>query len=188
MKKLRIGLDLDGVIVDHTRNKIRVAKSLGFLVREDQAHEAILKQLMPEKRYRELQERVYGAMSLGAKPVPSAKTTIRRLARKGHDLFIVSRRGENAPGALLWIKRHRVLDSVPRRNVIFVSADAGKAPEVEKLGIEIFLDDKPTVLSYLETITHPVLFNNFRININSAGYAEVHSWKEFFTLVDKMST
>ena len=188
MRTLRIGLDLDGVIVDHTAHKMRVAKTLGFAVRENQTHEAILKQLMPEEKYRALQAKVYGSMSMSATPIISAKRTIRRLAREGHDLFIVSRRGENAQDALLWLKRHRVLDSVARRNITFVNADAGKAPAVKQYGIEIFLDDKPSVLDYLAAITHPVFFNNLKVNINSAQYTEVHSWEEFLNVVDKMST
>lgn len=187
MKKLRIGLDLDGVIVDHTIHKMRVAKSFGFVVRKNQTHEAILKQLMPEEKYRALQAKVYGSMSLGAKPVPSAKATIRKIARRGHKLFIVSRRGEHAREALSWLSRHRVLDSVSRGNVTFVNEDAGKADVVKKLNIEIFLDDKPSVLDHLTAITHPVFFNNFRVHINSARYREVHSWEEFLNLIDEMS-
>jgi len=183
--KLRIGLDLDGVIIDHTRNKIKVAKRLGFDIRPQETVSEILENLMPSDTYRELQHCIYDEMSMTAKPVVYAIPTIRRISQLGHTLFIISRRHKRANDALKWLKIHGVLPFIPKRNIAFVSQDKDKVLFVRKFAVDIFLDDKVGNLSYVKKATYPVLFNDLKADINHDGYTEVRSWPEFRQLVER---
>jgi len=182
-KKFNIGLDLDGVIVDHTKNKIIVAKQLGFSIEKNDTPSGVFERLIPKKEYRELQRIIYGEMSLTATPVPHAVSTIRRLVHASHKLFIISRRYKNSKEGSLWLRNNNIYKWIPKRNIMFVQADSDKALYAKKFGLDIFLDDKTKVLFHLRSIVHPVLFNNYSADINQGGYTEVCSWRDFFDFV-----
>ena len=182
---LRIGLDLDGVIIDHTKNKIKVARSLGFVVEPKDTVSEILENLMPKAKYRELQRCIYDEISLTARPVAYAIPTIRRLIQHGHRLFIISRRYRSSKTALKWLGMYEVLPFIPKRRIAFVQKDEDKIVFVKKFAVDVFLDDKAENLAYVKGATYPVLFNDFEANINHGAYTEVRSWPEFWEFIQR---
>ena len=44
---MTIGFDFDGVIIDHTKNKIKKAKELGYTIRAEEIPSEKLKKLIP---------------------------------------------------------------------------------------------------------------------------------------------
>ena len=185
--KLNIGLDLDGVIIDHTQNAIKVARGLGFKITKEDSHAEVLKRIMPKDSYENFKKAIYGKLSIYARPMPYALPSIKRLANAGHTLSIISRRLEDKKYALSWLKDKGIMEYIPRKRIIFVGDDSQKSLFAKDMGIDVFLDDKIEVLSYMENISYPVLFNALKLDINNDQYREVGSWKEFFTLVDTRS-
>jgi uncharacterized HAD superfamily protein len=67
--------------------------------------------------------------------VPGSVPTITRLAEEGHEIFFISARGSKAiDSAYKWFYAH----SLPLRNMYF---NREKAWLVDKLGIDVFVDD-----------------------------------------------
>src|SRR3989344_3413265 len=57
--KLNIGFDMDGVLLDNTDSKIRVAKRFGLKIKLDHTPSEILKTLMPQVVWEEFQNMLY---------------------------------------------------------------------------------------------------------------------------------
>jgi hypothetical protein len=180
MQSQRIGIDFDGVIVDHHPHKARLAKALGFELVSWQLNSNLLREFLSEEAYRELQRSLYGEMTIEAPPVAGALETIARIP--GEPYIISARRPENETFSRLWMKRHHLDEVIPFERVIFCEEGGGKRAHCERLGLMTFLDDR---LSYLEHLPHGmrrVLFDvdgiASRLRL-TPGMHVAASWEEF---------
>ena len=184
-KNNKIGIDLDGVIIDHTQNKIKAAMELGFSVTaKETTSSKFLKVKMPAEAYRELQRKTYDEMSPTAPPIPGALKSIKELHNRGFEMFIVSRRKIPGP-AVDWLQRYGVLDIIPKEKIFFVKEDHQKEKMAQKLKLDILLDDQCKVLKELKSVKH-IIFFNFH-EVDNEGFCEVKSWEKFLKLVNKIT-
>lgn len=184
-KNVKIGLDLDGVIIDHTQNKIKTATELGFSVTaKETTSSKFLKAKMPDEAYMELQSRTYDEMSPTAPPIPGAIKSIKELHNRGFELFIISRRKIPGP-AVDWLQRYGILDIIPKEKIFFVKKDDQKEKIAQKLKLDIILDDQCKVLKELKSVKHTIFFNVHEVD--NEGFCEVNSWKEFLKLVNEIT-
>ena len=105
--KLKIGLDLDGVIIVHAKTKIQLAKQNGYFLKPADTTSEIMKKLMPLDVYRAIQKDIYGKEGLSSKSIKDAKRTIKKIAKTYFDLYIISRRlSDGREFALQWLKNN----------------------------------------------------------------------------------
>lgn len=183
--KLNIGLDFDGVIIDHSQNKIKVAESLGFRIKVKQTPSHILKNILPGGEYKKLQKAIYGKLTLKAPPVLGAFKAIQDLSKsRNYNLYIISRR-ESPRIALAWLKKYKILNYIPRKNIFFIKEDKEKNKLAKKLKLKVFLDDKISVLESLLSVSCRVFFNHQLVTINKK-FLEIKSWREFTELMEKL--
>lgn len=177
---MRIGLDFDGVIVDHCENKLKLAKDMGFDIAPWQTNTNIMKQFVPEPHYREVQEMIYTILTPKAPPVVESLERIKEL---GGELYIVSaRRSGSIRYAHEWMGQHGIFDVIPAERVFFCGSSSEKGDYCRRLGIEAFLDDKLTVLEVLDDDVHKFLFDNHG-SLEQFGlkhdYSAIRAWKDF---------
>ena len=178
--ELRVGLDLDGVIIDHSSHKLELAANLGCPLELWQTNTNLIRAFLPKDAYLDLQDRLYGELTPAAPPVSGA---LEHLPLIKAELFIVSARRPQTVGyARRWLAEHGVLEIIPPERVVFVSTSEAKRSEVERLGISAFLDDKLRALAALPPGTRKCLFDQHgiagRLEL-SAGTEVFHAWKEF---------
>jgi len=183
MQPLRIGLDFDGVIVDHRPHKLRLAGALGFALEPWQANTNVMRGYLSEDAYRSVQKPLYDELTVLAPPVAGALET---LARLPGELYVISaRRPGNEVSARAWMEKNGLHAFVPKERVIFCATGRDKRDHVERLGLSLFLDDKISYLGHLpETMTR-VLFDEDGIAARVAVPPEfevVKSWAEFAAL------
>jgi hypothetical protein len=180
---LRIGIDFDGVIVDHRAHKLRLAGELGFALEGWQTNTNVMGDYLDEEAYRAVQKPLYDELTVQAPPVFGALET---LANLPGELYVVSaRRPENTISALAWMEKHGFHDIVPPERVIFCPRGRDKNEHCERLGISIFLDDKIKYLGHLNDTIRRVLFDEDGIAGRVAVPSEfevVTSWREFAVL------
>lgn len=188
MTPLRIGIDFDGVIVDHRPHKLRLAGALGFMLEPWQANTNVMRDYLSEDAYRSVQKPLYDELTVLAPPVAGA---LEALARLPGELYVVSaRRPENAVSAHAWMARNGLHAIVPKERVIFCATGRDKREHVERLGLSIFLDDKISYLGHLPADVRRVLFDEDGIAARVAVPPEfevVKSWAEFAALAAKPS-
>lgn len=181
-----LGLDLDGVIVDHTENVIFLAESLGFGVKKHEAATDLLKTKIPEAAYEKIQESLYDDPVVALSPPlhRGARRALGFLKAESWPYFLISRRRNPSLAISLLEKRKLWPGFFNEGNTFFVNEKADKNAKAGALGISIYIDDQPSVLNALVSVPHKFLFDRHNAYAGSGGdYKTVHSWEEFiFTL------
>ena len=180
---LKIGLDLDGVIIDHTDNKLRLASERGFELEPWQTNSNVMHQFVPEEEYGEIRRLAYNEATIEAEPVEMALESILELPG---ELYIVSARYQSSVRyAQNWLDQHRIYDSIPAERIFFCSSEAEKKQHCHRLGLQFYLDDKLKVLNSLPFSVRRTLFDNHDISKKLKPGPEigvVFAWPEFVSL------
>lgn len=189
-KKLAIGFDLDGVIIDHTSNKLAAARELGYALSARDTASGVLKSKMRQADYRALQRRIYGPASIDAAVMEGARKTIAELAGS-HDLYIISRRNAADGGDALgqaWLQKNEFLRSIPKANVFFVPHDivGAKNAVAERLGIAVYMDDQQKILDELSSVPHRLLFDPHDTESVDAPFRKIKTWQEFSATIERL--
>ncbi len=189
-KSMKIGLDLDGVIIDHTSSRIKKAGELGYDLKPEETPTHIIKKLLSPEHYKEQQNYVYGPASLSAPVMDGASEHIKKLASE-NEFFIISRRNIYDGGdklGLSWLEDSGFFEFVPKENIFFVPHDEKGAKNVmaKRLGIEIYLDDQMKILEEIPDVKTRVLFDQHNVSSPPPPYAKVTSWTEFSDFVKNL--
>jgi hypothetical protein len=187
---MKIGLDLDGVIIDHASSKILKAKELGYNIKPCETLTHLIKKILTPEHYKELQTYIYGRASLNAPAMESAIEYIKKIASE-NEIFIISCRNISDGGdklGLEWLKKNAVLNHITKEKIFFVPHDDVYAKNVaaKKLGIEIYLDDQLKILKEMSNVKTRVLFDQYDVSSPSLPYFKVISWPEFADFVRKL--
>lgn len=177
---MRIGLDFDGVMVDHGEHKARLAAARGFMLERWQTNTNVMKGYLPPEDYSEIKEIVYTLLTPEAPPMAGLLDHIVDL--DGELYLISARRTTSIRFAQDWMHAHRIYDHIPAERVHFCPSSDEKHKFVNRLGIDVYLDDKVSVLESLPYQTRKYLFDPDGI----AGKVEVHpdievvsGWRDF---------
>ncbi len=177
---MRIGLDFDGVLVDHGEHKTRLAAARGFGLERWQTNTNVMKKFLPPEDYSEIKEVVYTLLTPDAPPTVGM---LDHLADLDGELYLISaRRASSIRFAQDWMQAHRIYDHIPAERVHFCPSSSEKHKFVSRLGLNVYLDDKVSVLESLPFQTRKFLFD-------PDGIAErvelqpdievVHGWRDF---------
>ncbi len=92
--KLILGLDMDGVIIDSTRNKIKFAAELGFKLKPVETPADYFDKIIPSPIAKSLRELLYlnPTTALTADVVPGAIDGLAALKSEGVEYYLISRR------------------------------------------------------------------------------------------------
>lgn len=191
---MTIGFDLDGVIIDHTKNKIKKAKELGYIIKAEETSSEILKKLIPSEDYQVIRKFIYSRGTPTAEPMKGALQVIKFLSKNYH-IVIISRRDEDLQkNALEWLKKHGFLSYIKRKDICFVSDEKYKDTVAKRLKVRVYMDDKLSVLELLKSVSNRILFDPYncfqiknlptgplRSEASKAGkkIKKIESWQSF---------
>ncbi len=181
----RIGIDLDGVIIDHREHKRMLAEEYGFALEPWQTNSNIMRQHVPGEVFDTMQTDLYGSLTRKAPAVAGALQLLPSL--KAEVYIVSSRRAGSIRHAQDWLLSHRVYDSVPAERIFFCGTDGEKRGYCDRLGIDLFLDDKISVLEGLGAKTKRVLFDEDGIarHLNAEErFTVAKTWDEFVVLAN----
>jgi len=184
--KLIIGLDLDGVIIDHSKNKIKFAKEFGFKLKRQETSSEVMKTKLPLKIYKIIQKKIYNNLenSLQSPLYKGVKTALNYLKKESCPYFLISRRKNKRIAVQLLRQKELWPRFFNKNNVFFVKKDEDKNIFVKKLKINLYLDDKIEVLDKLSSISHKLLFNPLKTyNQNEVSYKLINSWPQFIKFI-----
>ncbi len=179
---LIVGLDMDGVVIDSTENKIRFAKKFGFDLKPEETPAAVLDNLVPADILPEIQQLLYHRpeTALTASVMSGADEGLERLKSSGTPYFLISRRKDPEIARELLKRRGLWPRYFNEQNAFFVVTPEDKNVKATELGVNIYLDDEPHVLEKLSFVKRRFLFDRFGL---FADFPFVHkkvgSWEEF---------
>ena len=182
-----IGFDMDGVIIDHVPNKVKLAAEFGFNITKEQTPSEILRTIMPTPKYRELQNILYDhpEVGLSAFLMPGVKEVLAKIKDKKIPYFLISRRKnrENPSMAIKLLTRHGLWpEYFNEKNTYFVKEIEEKEFKAKELGITHYIDDERKVLTALVSVKHKFLFDYLGVFPNSE-YSRIASWEEISKLI-----
>lgn len=179
---LHLGLDLDGTLADHTREKLRIAQELGFELSESETASEAMSLKMPSDAYKQLQQLLYDTEAVArAVRTADARETLEVLADQGWRFSVISRRIGDASrrSARAWVGAHYSGLIVPER-IFFVDTDQEKDIVSKAEGVSAYVDDQVGVLGHLQSVERRILFDPFE-NWDSTRAPHVtimRSWAE----------
>lgn len=185
MRNIRIGIDLDGVLIDHRGHKLRLAQEYGIALEPWQTNTNVMRKHVPEEIYRPLQHALYTGLT---KEAPAVVGALENLPELKAEIYVISaRRADSIRFAQDWLVSHHIYDVVPAERIYFCGSDEEKRGYCDRLGIEIFLDDRVRVLEALGSRTKRVLFDEDDVAKLLQVEDRLHvakTWQDFRELVN----
>lgn len=185
LKNKKIGFDLDGVILDHTTNKLALAKNFGWELKPEQTQSETIKNFMPKHILDQLKITLYEdpKISLGSPVMRGARIMLNEIKSK-HPYFLISRRKK--PEWAIKIMKSKKLwpEFFNESNAFFVSKPDDKNKVGKRLGITHYVDDELNVLKRLTFIKNKILFDPHNLSPHVTNIIKVNSWKELIDLIN----
>ena len=175
---------MDGVIIDHTKNKIRAAKKFGVLVNKEQTPSMLIRKYFSPSDYEKFRNHLYDHVASIHKPdlMPEVKKTLSSIRKNKIPFYLISRQKypQKAIGVLnyydLWPKYFN------EKNTYFVKEVEDKETKAKELGITHYIDDEQKVLDALASVKNKFLFDVLDV-FKDSPYKRLSSWKEISNLI-----
>lgn len=175
-----IGFDLDGVIIDHTGNKIMIASRYGITLTPGETHAEHMSTHFSPEVYKEIKAQLYNSTpeAIAAPLMEGAFATLAKLREEGIPYFLISLQ-KNPMHALHLIEERGLWGTCfTPENTFFANNREEKYAIAESLGVTHFIDDEPNVLQIMTRIPHRMLFDMRELFPEESGYCHVHNWTE----------
>lgn len=184
-KKIVVGFDLDGVIVDHAENKITMAMNHGIILTPPETHSEVMRHLVPKSVYEDIQEHIYGEApdALSAPLVSGAREALLEIKNAGVSFVLISRR-RRPQAAFRLLEEHGLLETVfSESNVHLVSQKAEKDDVARALGVTHYFDDEEGVLALMPSVPNRYLFDVYGQFSQSAEFTRARDWSDVLSIV-----
>lgn len=163
-KKIKVGFDLDGVILDNTTFKVEKYKEVYNKNFEDwQLSSNIIDEYVPDREMRRNIGTLASARNFVKLLDEKSLQLFEKLNEQGYELYIVSRRGKSDNGQKAAREAIKQLDIGKYfKKVLLCESEEEKINTIIDNEIEIFIDDRTGVVEGVyEKINLPLLFDNF---------------------------
>lgn len=185
---MRIGLDLNGVIVDSTRIKVQLARQFyGIQLDPGNSVRMTLDHRIPETVYNSLQSLTYWTSALLEAPaMPEAVRTLQKLEGSDHEVFAVTRLApEGVQFGRQWLAEHQL----SRERLISVGR-GGQKSWVLRANFDVYVDDHPHILQDLQGVV-PFRFlidAPYNQGVHEDGVIRVTDLQELFVKIKELPT
>lgn len=182
--KTIIGFDLDGVILDHSLNKIELSRQMGFNIALADTPSDIMETKIEPAAYSAIKAKLYDDTRLARRVllVKGAKEGLHYIKSTGIPFVLITRR-RASECALISLKLHGLWpDYFDSTNTFFVSEKKDKDLKAKAIGVTHFVDDEPSVIAELISVPQRFLFDPHQVYANLNGdFYKVQSWEELLS-------
>lgn len=182
---LVIGFDLDGVIIDHTQNKMLIASRYGIHLTPAETHAEHMANHFTSEMYREIKSQLYDSTheGLNAPLMEGAFGTLAKLLESETPYFLVSLQKNPMHASQLLENRGLWGTYFTPENTFFAHSAEEKYAIAQSLGVTHFIDDEPNILDIMHNIPHRILFDSRELFAEKHEYKHVRSWTELGRIV-----
>ena len=163
---MKIGFDLDGVILDNTTFKVKKFKEIYKMEFEDwQVSSNIIDDYVPDREIRRHVGKLAGTRNLARILDDNCIEVLEKLNQDNNELYIISRRGKSDDG------QKAARESIEELNIgkyfkkiIFCETEEEKINTIINNEIDIFIDDRIGVIEGIYgKVNKSLLFDNFEL-------------------------
>lgn len=180
-----IGFDLDGVIIDHTQNKIKIAARYGITLALEDTSPARMWKIIPPELNQEFRNQMYDDTdeALSAPLMEGAYAGLAKLREQHIPYFLVSRRKKPIHAIHLLERRELWGKYFIPENTFFVEEPEEKDTVAQQLGLTHFVDDELRVLDVLDSVQNRILFDARNLCSDKKEYQCAENWSELLVLL-----
>lgn len=181
-----VGLDLDGVLVDHTENRMKFARAFGVKLAPWETPSEVMRKKIDGPTYGKIQWLLYDNPATALTPplVSGAREGLLYLHENRTPYFLISRRGYPDRAVELLMKHDLWPHYFGPHNAFFVAQKEDKDEKASALGIQAYLDDEASVLEALSSVPQKFLFDPHRAHHEAQGdFERVFSWPQFIEVL-----
>ncbi len=163
---MKIGFDLDGVILDNTSFKVKMFKELYDMNFEDwQVSSNIIDEYVPDREIRRSVGKLASTREIARILDTKCVEVLAKLKADGNELYIVSRRGKSDDGQKAALRTIKELNLGQYfEDIILCETEEDKINTIINRGINIFIDDRIGVAEGVYgKINCSLLFDNFEL-------------------------
>lgn len=182
-KNFLIGLDMDGVIIDHTTSKLKLAEKFGFKLKPEETHPDIIKTIIKDPILKEIKRTLYEDPDFCKFSIliNGAKNGLKFIKKQKLPFVLISRR-KNPDIAIKTLKFHKLWPKYfNSKNTFFVLNPEDKNVIAKEVGVTHYIDDQIGILEKLGNVKNKFLFDIFGVLKNSKNYNKIDSWNEFLS-------
>lgn len=179
--KAVIGFDMDGVVIDHSQNKLKLAEKFGYKISLKETPSEIMRKIMGNDRYQEIQYFLFGDSEIALTPplMPHIERTLEYVQKEQIPYFLISRRREPQIAIELLKLRGVWPKYFNDQNSFFVTSIEGKNIKSKELAVTHYIDDEVRVLEKLTDVPNRFLFDCYNSFEENSLYTRLQSWQEF---------
>lgn len=175
-----IGLDMDGVIIDHTKSRIDLARRFGIKLKAEETHPEIIKTIIDKPILDKIKDILYHEPDFTSfSPLMiGAKIALKKIKKQKLPFFLISRRIEPEV-AVKTLKFYNLWpEFFNNKNTFFVAEAEDKNIKAKELGITHYIDDELEIIKKLLDVKNKFLFDYLNIFNDSKNYKRVNSWEK----------
>lgn len=179
-KDIHIGFDLDGVLIDHTTNKQKIAAQFGVTLTAQQTPSGVFQSHISQDIKTAVESSVYENSDMTQAPalMAGAAEFLERVRLAGISYTLISRRRDHAIAKRLLDHRGLHPYYFQEENTFFVPDKPSKNTKAIEVGVTHYIDDEPDVLEHLTGVAHKFLFDPHSVWPDSTTYVRVTSWQQ----------
>ncbi len=188
-EEIIVGFDLDGVIIDHTQNKMLVAARYGITLTPPQTHSEHMSGHFTKEMYREIKTQLYDSTheALSAPLMEGAFDTLAKLRESQIPYFLVSLQKNPMHASHLLENRGLWGTYFTPENTFFAQNAEEKYAIAGSLGVTHFIDDEPNILDIMHDIPQRILFDARGLFPEKRDYVHVRNWTELGQILGTVS-
>lgn len=182
-----IGFDMDGVILDHSVQKVRLSEKFGYKLDLLETPSYVMHEKIEDKNvYREIQSILYDD------PIEAFKSplmngsfdTLSFIKNSGKTFYLISRRKKHDVAKNI-LMHHKLWPTFFNdKNTFFVSEPIDKEIVAKRLGITDYIDDEEKILDVLDSVKNKFLFDQFGIKEGQMSkYKTLNNWEDVLTVL-----
>lgn len=165
---VKIGFDLDGVLVDQTKMKVEKFKELYNLSLERwQVTSNVIDFFVPDKTKRRNIGVLSGVHQHREFVESNTLEILTELTKQGNELYLISRRGKSQEGEEAGYEMIKKLGVglLFNQRVFFCQTDEEKIDEINRIGLFAYIDDRFEVVDRLvDRVQLPILYDPFDLS------------------------
>lgn len=179
-----IGFDMDGVIIDHTASKLKLAEKFGLKLKPEEAQSEIIDTIIKDPLLREIKNILYHDPKFyKSSPLMNGAKEGLKLIKKQKLPFVLISRRRDPKIAIKTLKFHGLWPNIfNSKNAFFVREPEDKNVKAKEIGVTHYIDDETGVLEKLVDVKNRFLFDSFNVFKNNKNYTRLKSWEELLKL------
>ncbi|MDO8558569.1 MAG: hypothetical protein Q7S09_05325 [bacterium] len=176
----RIGTDLDGVVIDHTENFLKVCSEFGCRLEPWQTNSNILHEYVPEEFKERIKKEVYDVRRMKSRLMPDF-LDLDFLFFENLIVASVQKVAAAEEKVWQWLGEQKILDRLPKSSISIFRTRQAKIEYLNQVKPDFFIDDGLDVLEFLDTSIVPILFDPLGVHERIPVPNDVHvvrGWHE----------